>query len=182
MDLTPDCSPEVLDEAINFMYGKDINEQFDDFAGLLDASERFMMDDFKIEIGKRMVRKVQLNKDNYMEICGLANKYKVEAVADYCADYIHFEATSAEVDWEALKKLPVIAVSSMMLLGAKFERMKGYSGCTNGSHSCTCSDHAAHTCSLGPRHHCNIYGHYCTYTGPACACCTYAKVIAENMG
>jgi hypothetical protein len=74
MDLTLDCSPEVLEETINFMYGQDIKENFNDFAGLLDAAERFMMDDFKIKIVKRMVSKIDLNKDNYMEICGLANK------------------------------------------------------------------------------------------------------------
>ena len=57
MVVTPDCSPEVLEETINFMYGKDIKDEFDDFAGLLDTAERFMMEDFKIVIGKRMVIK-----------------------------------------------------------------------------------------------------------------------------
>jgi hypothetical protein len=138
MDLTLDCSPEVLEETVNFMYGRDIKEHFDDFAGILDAAERFMMDDFKIEIGKRMVIKVKLNQNNYMEICSLANKYKVEVVADFCANYIHFRAISGEVDWEALKKLPVIAVSSMVLLGTKFEGMK--KGCAGRkSHTCYCS-------------------------------------------
>jgi hypothetical protein len=166
MDVTPDCSPEVLEETINFMYGKDIEDQFDDFAGLLDTAERFMMEDFKIVIGKKMVIKVKLNKDNYMEICSLANKYKVEAVADMCANYI-YEATSTSVDLEALKRLPVIMASSMVLLN-----MKGNNKCTGAGkgHNCNCGGRCVHVCTAArcsaAQHLCNHSNNsFCTFNG-----------------
>jgi hypothetical protein len=207
MDVTPDCSPEVLMETINFMYGKEIKEQVDNFAGLLDAAERFMMDDFKIEIGKRMVNKVKLNTCNYMETCTIADRYRLHVVASMCARYIHYEASSAAVDWEAMKSSPLITASSMMLLKTKLESMKGYNGCINGkvtanrhicNHIVSPTNHSLspshtsqlHTCSTafitGAKHVCSVsyYGtsHECNYTGPpvCTSCCAYTKVIAQD--
>jgi hypothetical protein len=184
IDVTRDCSPEVLVETVNFMYGLDIKEEFDDFAGLLDAAERFMMDDFKTEIGKRMVKKVKLRKDNYMKVCSLADKYRVEVVADMCADYIHYKARSGEVDWEALKKLSVITASSMLMFKTKLEYMKGYSGChSEKDHNCTCGGRASHKCKAvsapGVQHQCTHSWGYCTHT---CACCAKVVVMARNAG
>jgi hypothetical protein len=185
MDVAPDCSPEVLEETVNFMYGKDIKKSFNDFAGLLDAAERFMMEDFKSEIGNLMVIKVDLNENNYMEICSLANKYKVEAVADMCANYIHFKATSTSVDWEALKRLPVIAASSMALFKTKLDSMKGYNNCTIG-HNCNCAGRADHVCSAVitsvQQHVCSVHSsNHCTYRGSGCtSCCTYTGVMASE--
>jgi hypothetical protein len=100
------------------MYGEDIKKQFDDFAVLLDAAEvqYGQFQDFdRDEDGQQ----VNLSKDNYKEIFGLANKYKVKVLGNFCINYIHVKATSGKLDWDALKKLPIITAISTMLLKAE---------------------------------------------------------------
>ena len=53
-------APEVLIDAVNFMYGLDLSVGITNCAGLLDIAERFVMDDLKREASKHFAQGLKL--------------------------------------------------------------------------------------------------------------------------
>ena len=53
-------APEVLIDAVNFMYGLDLSVGLTNCAGLLDIAERFVMDDLKREASKHFAQGLKL--------------------------------------------------------------------------------------------------------------------------
>ena len=92
------CSTEVLHEALNFMHGVDIADDFQDNEELLELGARFLMEDLEEEAGRRLAKR--LSGDNYIEICEIADKFNNLVLADACADFILHDA--ALVDWKAV--------------------------------------------------------------------------------
>ena len=56
-------TPEVLIDAVNFMYRLDLSVVLTNCAGLLDIAERFVMDDLKREANKHFAEGLKLNKN-----------------------------------------------------------------------------------------------------------------------
>merc|ERR1712105_47571 len=103
-----DCLPEVLSEAVQFMYGEDITNNCTEYEGLLEIAERFLMDDFKHEASLHIARKIQLNEENYLAISQMAEKYHAKALGVKCAKFILYNAKGINVDWEMMEKMPMV--------------------------------------------------------------------------
>ena len=97
-------APEVLIDAVNFMYGLDLSVGLTNCAGLLDIAERFVMDDLKREASKHFAQGLKLNKDNYLELSHMADKYNAKELLEKCAKYIMLEGEKDDIDWEELSK------------------------------------------------------------------------------
>ena len=98
-----ETSPETLSMAVDFMYGKEIVKGFGDCAGLLELAERFQMADLKKEASERLARIIDQN--NYLVMCGLAQKFNAKVLAEGCAKYLLY--TTVNVKWDKIsKKMP----------------------------------------------------------------------------
>merc|ERR1719370_919396 len=106
-------APEVLIDAVNFMYGLDLSVGLTNCAGLLDIAERFVMDDLKREASKHFAEGLKLNKDNYLELSHVADKYNAKELLEECAKYIMLEGKEDDIDWEEVSKLSNLMLESM---------------------------------------------------------------------
>ena len=107
-----ETSPETLSMAVDFMYGKEIVKGFGDCAGLLELAERFQMADLKKEASERLARIIDQN--NYLVMCGLAQKFNAKVLAEGCAKYLLY--TTVNVKWDKIsKKMPLVTCSYMKL-------------------------------------------------------------------
>ena len=82
-------SHEVLSIAVDFMYGMDIPEDFDnekELANLLDLAKQYLMEDLKDAVGSRIGK--ALSKENIMEMSKLADKYEALNLSEECAEFI----------------------------------------------------------------------------------------------
>ena len=85
------CDTEVLNMAIDFMYGiqldrKMIGDKPEMQEGLLELSIRLLMDNLKTEVEKVILQ--TLNKDNFNQICEFAEDYESQVLAEQCVKYI----------------------------------------------------------------------------------------------
>ena len=108
-------APEVLIDAVNFMYGLDLSVGLTNCAGLLDIAERFVMDDLKREASKHFAQGLKLNKDNYLELSHMADKYNAKELLEVCAKYIMLEGKEDDLDWEEVSKLSNLMLESMKI-------------------------------------------------------------------
>merc|ERR1719370_368974 len=81
-----DCSLEVLNCAVNFMYGTPVPEDFADTQGLLHQADLFMMEDLKKAVGFLIAKTLSL--DTLSEIAPLAEKYREVTLQEICGDFI----------------------------------------------------------------------------------------------
>ena len=77
------CTFEVFVQAVNYMYGIDIAEDFSDLIGLMDIAELFLMPSLKNEVSLRLSE--TLNKSNYIEISLAAEKYNDKVLGEKIA-------------------------------------------------------------------------------------------------
>ena len=119
------CSTEVLHEALNFMHGVDIADDFQDNEELMELGARFLMDDLQDEAGLRLAMK--LSVDNYIKISEIAEAFNNLILAEACADFILHKAEASEVDWPALLGAGQL-VATVYMEKAKMWRDDGEAG------------------------------------------------------
>ena len=93
-------SHDVLSTAVDFMYGKDIPEDFNnakDLEGLLHMADQYLMKDLKDAVGFRIGE--TLTKENIVETSKLAELFTAVKLSEKCAEFI-IENKDAVVDEE----------------------------------------------------------------------------------
>ena len=115
-----DCTPEVLTQAVNFIYGVEIEDDFTDHAGLLDIAVKFKMQDLKDEVGMLIAK--ELDQDNYLEIGRRAEKYEADLLAEKCARFVLHKAS--DVDWDEIKRLPMVTDHYMRIAKELMDQAK----------------------------------------------------------
>ena len=108
--LVESCSPEVMNMAVDYMYGIPLDKQLVDTnpgvqEGLLELSRRLLMSDLKAEVEKVLMQ--SLNKKSFAQICDFAEDYESQVLAEHCAKFI--VAKHIEPDWKKMEKLPSVA-------------------------------------------------------------------------
>merc|ERR1712203_852321 len=73
-----------MEEVVNFMYGKPIKEA--PFSSLLEASERFQMEDMKNDVIK--IDSKSINSNNALEIGKLAELYNIEQLLQETSEFV----------------------------------------------------------------------------------------------
>merc|ERR1712181_87843 len=84
-----DCSVEALNVAVNFMYGIDIPEDFEEHGELLHLADLFMMENLKEVVVEKMAK--ALSKSNYLEISQIAELYNTTSLIAKCAIFVFEE-------------------------------------------------------------------------------------------
>ena len=167
-------APEVLIDAVNFMYGLDLSVGLTNCAGLLDIAERFVMEDLKKEASKHFAEGLKLNKDNYLELSHMADKYNAKELLEKCAKYIMLEGREEDIDWEEVSKLSNLMLESMKV--AKKEQSFPVDDLKNVV--CTAQNHAS-ICKK-----CNYSSNQfnCRSCGrpPVCGCCEMVRKMKEK--
>ena len=115
-----DCSPEVLVQAVAFMYGTDVSSDFTDLPGLLEIAERFQIEKLKEAVGDLTAKTI--DKNNFIEICRRAEKFNAKLLVDKCAKF--GIKNNIEIGWEVAKDLPNITFAKGRLLTEANLRMK----------------------------------------------------------
>ena len=110
-----ECSPQVLSEVIDFMYGIGTNSYFPEPIGLLEVAERFLMDDLKADALRRVTKMIRM--ENYLEICQLTEKFDSEMLIEKCSQFLltYTQYCPTNVDWEEIHKLPKLSIAVMKL-------------------------------------------------------------------
>ena len=115
-----DCSPEVLNEAVNFMYGVNIAKDFNDLIGLLEIAERSLMEDLKEETGKQMAE--TLCDNNIHEFSRAAEKLNLKSLIEKCVKYIMFK--SRTLNWEAVLEMPRVNICLLKMSKQMMEKQE----------------------------------------------------------
>ena len=82
-------SHDVLSTAVDFMYGKDIPEDFNnakDLEGLLHMADQYLMADLKDAVGARIGK--ALTKENILETSKMAELFTALKLSEKCADFL----------------------------------------------------------------------------------------------
>ena len=82
-------SHDVLSTAVDFMYGKDVPEDFNnakDLEGLLRMADQYLMADLKDAVGARIGE--ALTKENILETSKLAELFTALKLSEKCADFL----------------------------------------------------------------------------------------------
>ena len=108
--LVESCNSEVINLAIDYMYGIPLDKQRVEAnpelqEGLLELSRRLLMDDLKAEVEKVLMQ--SLNQNNYALLCDFAEDYASKVLAEHCAKFI--VEKRIEPDWKKMEKLPFVA-------------------------------------------------------------------------
>jgi len=99
-----DCSVEALKVVVNFMYGINIPEDFDEHGELLHLAELFMMANLKEVVVEKLAK--ALSKSNYLEISQIAELYNTSSLINKCAHFVFEEMSDCdEINWEDMGKL-----------------------------------------------------------------------------
>ena len=104
-------SYEVLNTAIDFMYGIEIPSFLnnrDDLESLLHLADFYMMEDLKGAASFLIAE--GLNTENVFDLSHLAERYRAEALADRCAQFL-FEflaGNDGKPYWVAIKFLEIL--------------------------------------------------------------------------
>ena len=92
-----DFSHKVLSTAVDFMYGIEIPDDFnnsDDLKSLLHMADLFLMEGLKDAAGFRIGK--DLNKENIFETIHLAEKFRATVLSEKCAEFIFENASTIE--------------------------------------------------------------------------------------
>ena len=98
-----DVDPIIIHLLVKFVY--DGRLEFDKethLENILEAAERFDMEEMKDEIGKQMVEAI--NKENVMDMAGLAQLYNANMLLRECIEYVIKENVTIKI--EDVKKHP----------------------------------------------------------------------------
>ena len=107
-----ECSVDVLDMVINYMYGINIHCKEENLEEFLDISERFQILDLKAEIGRFTAQTISMG--NYKQLCVRADKYNCRELAEAG---IHFMVQHGiELEWEEARQAPSMAVAYLNML------------------------------------------------------------------
>ena len=82
-------SYDVVSKAVDFIYGIDIPEEFDDaedLESLLHVGDLYLMENLKDAVGARIA--MDLNEDNALDYAQLAEKFKATKLSAKCAEFI----------------------------------------------------------------------------------------------
>ena len=100
-----DCSVEALKVTVNFMYGINIPEDFEEHGELLHLADLFMLENLKEVVVEKLAK--ALSKSNYLEISQIAELYNTTSLINKCANFVFEEMSdSDEINWEDMGKLP----------------------------------------------------------------------------
>ena len=92
-------SYEVLCTAVNFMYGIEIPEEFnneDDLVNLLHMADHFLMEDLKDAAGFKISKSI--NMENVFDISKFADKFRATLLSEECANFFYDNHASIEDD------------------------------------------------------------------------------------
>ena len=88
---------EVLSSAVDFMYGIEIPEGFnngDDLKSLLHMADLYLMEDLKEAAGFLIGK--DLNQENVFDTSQLADKFRAVALCEQCAEFFYDNANTIE--------------------------------------------------------------------------------------
>ena len=111
-------SYEVLSVAVDFMYGIEIPEEFDneeDLKSLVHMADLYLMEDLKDAAGFLIGK--TLNQDNVFDISKFADKFGAMLLSDQCANFFYDNHTSfGEDDFAVMKDGTVMAALAMKMI------------------------------------------------------------------
>jgi len=117
-----DCKPEVLDIAVNYMYGVEIPDlDCPLLCQVLDIAERFLMPDLKAHV-ENLALKI-LNKSNVKELCAKADMYSCNQLLEACVQLMVKEGIS--LDKEEVKKMPDATEAYLGASKVELDKKKG---------------------------------------------------------
>jgi len=169
-------APEVLIDAVNFMYGLDLSVGLTNCAGLLDIAERFVMDDLKREASKHFAEGLKLNKDNYLELSHMADRYNAKELLEKCAKYIMLEGKEDDIDWEEVSKL-----SNLMLESMKVAK-KGGNFLEDDLKTVVCTAQASPNVCKKCNYSSNQFNCRSCSRNPVCDCCETVRKMKQKVG
>ena len=115
MEVT-EFSFEVLSTAVEFMYGIEIPETFnnsDELSSLLHLSDFYLMDDLKAAVGSTIGR--NLKKENILENIQLAEQFRATFLSDKCASFLLDDVYSSFPTPPAVKKEELRALGGSLI-------------------------------------------------------------------
>ena len=115
MEVT-EFSFEVLSTAVEFMYGIEIPETFNnsqDLRSLLHLSDFYLMDDLKAAVGSIIGR--NLKKENILENIQLAEQFRAALLSDKCASFLLDDVYSSFPTPPAVKKEELRALGGSLI-------------------------------------------------------------------
>jgi len=122
-----DFSHKVLSTAVDFMYGIEIPEGFnnsDDLKSLLHMADLFLMEGLKDAAGFRIGK--ELNEENVFDTSQLADKFRAMTLSEQCAEFLFDNASTIEDDKLAeLKEGTVMAsLAKKFVMESKKQKWK----------------------------------------------------------
>ena len=120
-------SYEVLSKAVDFMYGIEIPEDFnnrDDLKSLLHMGDIFLMEGLKDAAGFLIAK--NLNKENVFDTSQLADKFRAVALSKRCAEFLFDNASTIEDEnLEEMKEGHVMAsLAKKFMMESKKDQWK----------------------------------------------------------
>jgi len=117
-----DCKPEVLDIAVNYMYGVEIPDlDCPLLCQVLDIAERFLMPDLKAHVENLAVQ--ILNKSNVKVLCAKADMFACTKLLEACVQLMVKEGIS--LDKEEVKKMPDATEAYLGASKVELDKKKG---------------------------------------------------------
>ena len=117
-------SYEVLSTAVDFMYGIEIPEEFnneEDFVNLLRLADQFLMEDLKDAAGFKISK--NLNMENVFDISKFADKFRAVLLSEECARFLYDNHASIEDDKIAeIKEKEGIVMAALAMTFVKESR------------------------------------------------------------
>ena len=111
-------SYKVLSAAVDFMYGIEIPEEFDneeDLKSLLHMADLYLMEDLKDAAGFLIGK--TLNQSNVFDLSKLADKFGAMLLSDQCVNFFYDNHTSFEDDnFAVMKDGTVMAALAMKMM------------------------------------------------------------------
>ena len=92
-------SYEVLSTAVDFMYGREIPEEFnneEDLRSLLHMADLYLMEDLKDAAGFKISK--NLNMENVFDISKFADKFRATLLSEECAKFLYDNHASIDED------------------------------------------------------------------------------------
>ena len=115
-----DGTPDTLAVIVAYMYGMDILEGFKDLVGLLHLADMFLMEELREEAGRRLA--LGLDHHNHLELCRLADRYRVQGLAASAATFLLTEVRA--VEWEQVGRLGLVMAAMARQGWAAMDKLK----------------------------------------------------------
>jgi len=106
-----DCEPATLATTIDFLYGVDVPEGFQDLQGLLRLADKLIMEALKKEVVRRLAR--GLTEENILETSALAEAHEVEELVAACGTFLVY--MGVEMDAADVERVPRVAAAALSL-------------------------------------------------------------------